>query len=116
MGDTRTETHPEAPLFTATERVGNQPTYPQVECSLLKRRTCAHTRKYQRAYSFSPYGAPPPLRTPTPCLHPGGPKKLSGVLVSGGGSQAGVPGTPIHIPQHDPLVALIILKTEMWDF
>ena len=47
--------HPPPP----NPRVGNQPTYPRVEDSLLKRRTRAYTRKYQRAYSLSLYTPPP---------------------------------------------------------
>ena len=31
----------------------------------------------------------------------------------GGGSRAGVPGTPIHVPQNDPLVALITWDTHV---
>ena len=31
-----------------------------------------------------------------------------------GGSQDGVLGTPTYIPQNDPLVALIILNTNIW--
>ena len=36
--------------------------------------------------------------------------------VWGGGSRAGVPGTPTYIPENDPLIALIILNTDMWGF
>ena len=39
--------------------VGTQPTYPQVEDSLLKRRTRTFTR-YQAAHSFTLYGGNPP--------------------------------------------------------
>ena len=48
--------------------------------------------------------------TPTPLKHFGPLKGGWGV----GGSRAGVPGTPPHIPQNDPLVALIIWNTHMW--
>ena len=34
----------------------------------------------------------------------------------GGGSQAGVAGTPTYIPQNDPLVALITLNKDTWGF
>ena len=34
----------------------------------------------------------------------------------GGGRRAGVPGTPKHIPQNNPLVSLIILNTRVWGF
>ena len=50
------------PSSPPTQRVGTQPLYPQVEESLLKRRTRVYTQKYQPAYSFSLY-APPPPRT-----------------------------------------------------
>ena len=43
-----------------TQRLGNQPLHPQVEDSLLKRRTCTYNWKHQPAYSFTLYGAPPP--------------------------------------------------------
>ena len=47
------------PSSPPTQRMGNQPSYPQVEESLLKRRTRTCTRKYQPACSFSHFGAPP---------------------------------------------------------
>ena len=34
----------------------------------------------------------------------------------GGGSRAEVPGSQTYQPQNDPLVGLIILSTDMWEF
>ena len=51
------------PSSPPNQWVGAQPTYPQVEDSLLKRRTRMNTRKYQPVYSFSFYGNPPPQKT-----------------------------------------------------
>ena len=50
------------PSSPPTQQVGNQPTNPEVEDSLLKRRK--RTPKYHLAYSFSLYAPPPPPSSP----------------------------------------------------
>ena len=49
-------------------------------------------------------------------MHTNIPLNFLGPVLGGGGGLGGVPGTPTHIPQNDPLVALVILNTHVWDF
>ena len=45
---------PPSPCSPPSQWIDNQPTYPRVEDSLLKRRTRTYTPKHQLAYSFTP--------------------------------------------------------------
>ena len=56
------------PPSAPTQRVDDKPPHPRVEDSLLKRRTHACTWTYPPAYSFSLYGAPPPLPPSSSCV------------------------------------------------
>ena len=58
--------HLSHPLHSRPNGLGTQPTYLRVEDSLLKRRPCTYTRKYQPADSFSLYGTIPPPPSPHP--------------------------------------------------
>ena len=71
------------PSSFPTQQMGNQPTYPQVQDSLLKRRSHTFSCKYQAAYSVCLYG------TLTPALG-----SLSNGLESTTFSQIGDPPPP----------------------